>query len=160
MWWQPGCQLHNPAWTDAQKQYLHTKVVGDFLSQISIFQRIFNRQNMVVGCKVKPLSCQGCYQLSTVSIPVHFDHFEALNHHFIDEPHGGSLIQALHGYSRVYGWSEAVRVRPLLYKLLRPLRRKRVHKSTTHIPHVEAWGLGRLTPICFFFAGRYGCPNR
>ena len=41
---------------------------------------------MVVGCKVKPLSCQGCHQLSTVSIPVHFDHFEALNHHFIDEP--------------------------------------------------------------------------
>ena len=40
---------------------------------------------------MKPLSCQGCYQLSTVSIPVHVDHFEALNHHFIDEPHGGSL---------------------------------------------------------------------
>ena len=48
--------------------------------------------------KVKPLSRQGCYQLSTVSIPVHFDHFEALNHHFIDEPREGSLIQALDGY--------------------------------------------------------------
>ena len=53
---------------------------------------------MVVGCKVKPLSCQGCCQLSTVSIPVHFDHFEALNHHFIDEPHGGNLIKADRGY--------------------------------------------------------------
>ena len=100
MWWQPGCQLHNSVWTDFQKPYLHTKVVGDFLSQISIFQRIFNRQKVVVGCKVEPLSCQGCCQLSTVSIPVHFDHFEALNHHFIDEPHGGNLIKADRGYHR------------------------------------------------------------
>ena len=35
-----------------------------------------------------------------------------------------------------------------------------VERITTPIPHVEAWGLGRLKPICFSFAGRYGCPNR
>ena len=60
-------------------------------------QRTFIAKKVVVGCMVKRLSCQGYHQLSTVSIPVHFDHFEALNHHFIDEPHGGSLIKADRG---------------------------------------------------------------
>ena len=74
----------------------------DFLPQSSIFQRIFIAKIVAVGCKVKQLSCQGYHQLSTVSIPVHFDHFEAPNHHFIDEPHGGSLIQALIGLDPLF----------------------------------------------------------
>ena len=95
---------------------------------------------MAVGCRVKQLSCQGYHQLSTVSIPLHFDHFEALNHHFIDEPHGGNLIKADRGYihflAYVNTWPSSVVSRVNTYPM-QFLLSYEAHVSSLSLLHFE-----------------------